>query len=77
MSACFRQLDPRARRLMVAGNLSLALALVLWNFTQHFRTRYPWFDGVCGFFFGVSIAINLLTLRRVRRCRTSEARIGD
>jgi hypothetical protein len=67
MSACFRQLDPRARGLLVAGNLSLALALVLWNFTRYFSSRYPWYDGVCGLFFGISIGMNLLTVMRARR----------
>jgi len=71
MSTCFRQLDPRTRRLMVAGNLALALALVLWNFTRHFSARYPWFDGVYGFFLGISIGINLFTVLRARRCPPS------
>jgi hypothetical protein len=72
MGAMFRQLDRKTRGLLVAGNLSLALAGVLWNFTQHFSARYPWYDGVCGFFFGVSIGINLFVLRSARRCRQSQ-----
>jgi hypothetical protein len=72
MSAFFRQLDPKARYLLAAGNLSLAVALVLWNFTRYFSSRYPWYDGVCGFLFGISIGINLLGLVRVRRCRQSQ-----
>jgi hypothetical protein len=73
MSAFFRQLDPKTRYLMATGNLLLALALVVRNFTQAFSARHPWFDGVCGLFFGISIGINLFALRRVRRCRQSQA----
>jgi hypothetical protein len=73
MSALFHQLDRKARRILVAGNLSLALALVLWNFTRYFSARYPWYDGVCGFFFGISIGLNLFGLWFARGCRRSQA----
>jgi hypothetical protein len=72
MNAMFRQLDPRPRRLLVAGNLSLALAMVLWNFRQYLGAGHAWYDGVYGFFFGISIGLNLMGVLCARRCRRSQ-----
>jgi hypothetical protein len=72
MSAMFHSLGPRPRRLLVAGNLSLALALVLWNCSQHFSAGHAWYDGVCGFLFGVSIGLNLMGALCAGRCRRNQ-----
>jgi flagellar biosynthesis protein FliR len=77
MCSSFRQLDPKTRRLMVSGNLSLALAIMLLNFSQHASQRSAlwaaWCDGLCGFLFGISIGINLLAVMAARRCRASRS----
>jgi hypothetical protein len=72
MCASFRQLDLRTRRLLAAGNFSLALAFVFGNFTQHQLPRLPWLDGVYGLLLGVSIGINLIAVRCIRRRRATE-----
>lgn len=69
-----RQRDPRTRLMMVAGNLSLVAAFLIWNFTRfsgaagHSFALHAWMDGLSGLFFGISIATNLGALLRQRRC---------
>jgi hypothetical protein len=73
MSAPFRRLDTKARRMLVAGNLSLALAVMLCNFKPQLSAGHDWYDGVYGFFFGVSIGLNLLGIAWEKRCRRIQA----
>jgi hypothetical protein len=69
-----RQLDPKARRIRVIGNVCLVAGLLLWNFDQwHWlqvsgQIERNWLHGVCGLLLGVSIGINLFGLRCGRRC---------
>jgi hypothetical protein len=68
-----RQLDPKTRRWMALGNISLVIGLLLWMFVHPAgQTAKDWHDGVCGFLLGLSITINLFGLRRARRCRVAE-----
>jgi hypothetical protein len=61
--------DPKARRLMVIGNLSLVAALLFWQFARPSgATAREWSDGLCGLLAGLSIGINLWAVRR--RCST-------
>lgn len=77
MSIRFRSLDPKSRRLVAAGNLSLAIALVLWNFARPAGVAsHAWLDAICGLFFGISIGANLTAIRRAGRCRTGAYRPG-
>jgi len=73
-----RQLDPKTRRRMIIGNLSLILGILLWN-----SVRWNWIhpssqiernylDGVCGLLLGISIGINLFVLRHCSRCGQKE-----
>jgi hypothetical protein len=74
MYARLRNLDPKSRRLMVAGNFSLAAALLLFSFAHPAAgAARAWFDGLCGLLFGVSIGANLMAIRLRRRCRESRA----
>jgi len=67
-----RRLDPRTRRLMVVGNISLVIGLLLWMFVHpDGQVERNWRDGVCGFLLGLSIAINLIGLIFGKRCRAS------
>jgi hypothetical protein len=59
MSIVLRKLNPKARALLVVGNLSLVLAVLLFNFKQPLSAGHTWYDGVCGFFFGLSLTLNL------------------
>ena len=72
------QLDSKHRRWMVLGNVSLFLALGVWTFfarSEHGGPvpldgwRTDWIDAFCGLLFGFSISVNLLMLRKARRCR--------
>jgi len=70
----FRNLNLKSRRMMVTGNIALALALVLWNFARPARgPGHAWLDGLCGLLFGISIGVNLMAVRARRRCRESQA----
>jgi membrane associated rhomboid family serine protease len=69
MSALFRQLNPKARGLLVAGNLLLVLAILLLNFKKELSGGHAWFDGVCGFFFGLSLSLNLAAVVLAKRRR--------
>jgi hypothetical protein len=69
MCVPYNQRDPKARRLIVIGNLSLMAALLFWQFARPSgATAREWSDGLCGLLFGISIGINLLVLRSGRRC---------
>jgi hypothetical protein len=62
--------DPRARRMMIFGNLSLAAAIMIWNFTSHGgNPLHVWLHALCGLLFGISIGANLSGLLLIRRCR--------
>ena len=72
MNARFRNLNPRARRLMVVGNAALVMAIGLWSFARTAeRSTHVWLDFACGLLFGISIASNLAALRLSRPCRES------
>jgi hypothetical protein len=56
------------------GNFSLAFALVLSNFFWPAKHSNPQgrgacFDALYGLLIGISIAVNLVMLRKARRCR--------
>lgn len=69
MHALYRHLDPKHRRLLQLANLSLVLGLLPWVFRESIHFNHDWLDAFCGFFLGLSIAINLLCQRAARRCR--------
>ncbi|MGA3262683.1 MAG: hypothetical protein ABSC47_01405 [Terracidiphilus sp.] len=68
-----RRLDPRIRRLMAIGNMSLVIGLLLWIFVHPAgQIERNWLHGVCGFLLGFSIAINLFGLWIARRCQEKQ-----
>jgi hypothetical protein len=75
MCFCRRQLDPKTRRRMVIANLSFILAILLWNSKRwgwiHLSSSFEqnWLDAICGFLFGLYIAVNLFSLWCGRRNR--------
>lgn len=70
MSYLNRRLDPKSRRLLAIGNFSLVLGLLPWIFREYIHANHNWVDALCGFFIGLSIALNLFCLRAARRCRS-------
>ncbi|MGD0891097.1 MAG: hypothetical protein ABR923_06145 [Terracidiphilus sp.] len=69
MSFKFRQLDPKSRRLIAAGNLCLAAGLLILNLPHPAnQTERNWFHGIGGFLIGLSISISLSALFVARRC---------
>jgi hypothetical protein len=47
------------------GNITLVIGLLLWPFVHPSgQVERNWLHAVCGLLLGVSISINLLTLRR-------------
>jgi hypothetical protein len=63
--------DPRTRWMMILGNFSLVVALLLWTFARpcagtHSWPIQPWIDGVSGLLFGISIGANLSAIRCAR-----------
>lgn len=73
MHPFFRRLDPKHRRLLQLANLFLALGLMPWIFREYITFNHDWLDACCGFFFGLSITINLFCLRAARRCPRTQA----
>jgi hypothetical protein len=74
MCIASQQLDSKRRRWMVLGNISLVFALIVWAFfarSGHGNHLWltNWINAFCGLLFGFSIGINLLVLRKARRCR--------
>lgn len=70
MCALIQKRDPRARWMMIFGNLSLAIAIMIWNFTGHGgNPRQLWLHAISGLLFGISIGANLGGLLILRRCR--------
>jgi hypothetical protein len=70
-----RQLDPKARRLLAIGNISLVIALLLRLFVHSSgQIERNWLHAVCGFLIGLSITINLMQLVFARRCRASASK---
>jgi len=68
-----RQLDRRTRRLMAAGNLALAIGLILFGFVHPGGVlEQNCLHAVAGMLLGVSIGINLFALRFARRCREKQ-----
>jgi hypothetical protein len=73
-----RQLDPQSRRRIVVANLSLILAILLWNSERwnwvHTSSQFQknWLDAITGFLFGLYITINLIILRRRGGCGQSQ-----
>lgn len=64
-----RQLGPAARRMRFFANLSLIAGLILWSFVHpSWQMAKNWHDGLSGLLLGFSITVNLLLLRRARRC---------
>ncbi|HEY1805977.1 MAG TPA: hypothetical protein VGG45_16005 [Terracidiphilus sp.] len=68
MHPLYRNLDPKHRRLFQIANLSLVLGLLPWVFRDSIHVNHDWLDAFCGFFMGLSIAINLVCVRASRRC---------
>jgi hypothetical protein len=65
-----RQLDPKTRRLLAIGNISLVVGLLLWLFVHPSgQIEKNWLHAVCGFLLGLSVTINLMGLVFARRCR--------
>lgn len=73
MSSLYRRLDPKSRRLLAVANFSLVLGLLPWVFREYIPFHHNWVDAFCGFFIGLSIAMNLFCLRAARRCRPVES----
>jgi hypothetical protein len=72
MCVPFKQRDPITRRRMVIGNLSLAAALILWNFARHGDSpANRAYHFLYGLLLGISLAVNLSVALRARRCRNS------
>lgn len=68
-----KQLDRRTRRLIAAGNLAMAIGLILFNFVHPGGAlERDCLHGVAGMLLGVSIGINLFALRFARRCREKQ-----
>jgi hypothetical protein len=69
MCVPIRQRDARTRFLLLIGNLSLAIGIILWTFVRpSIAAGHAWLDGLCGLLIGFSIAVNLGALVRARRC---------
>jgi hypothetical protein len=67
------QLDPRTRRILVIGNLSLSIGLLLWIFVHPSgQTQKDVLDAVCGFSLGLSLGINLFAFWQARRCHEKQ-----
>jgi hypothetical protein len=64
----YGQLDPKSRRILGIGNFSLPAGLLLWIFRSYIPVEQDWLHGVCGLLLGLSIGINLMMMRRQRRC---------
>ena len=63
--------DRRGRWLRAGANMALVAGLLLWNFARQAGHPQPWLDASVGLLMGISIGINLLLARRLRRCRTA------
>jgi len=77
MCVPYRLRDPKTRRMMVIGNFSLVIALLVWAFARHLAAgahpaAHAWIDAICGLFFGISIGSNLMAVRRSRCCQAME-----
>ena len=71
MCVSLRNRDPRIRRRVVSGNLLLAAAFILWNFTRRGDSQAQlWLHALHGLLLGLSIGINLSALFLARRCRS-------
>ena len=57
----------KERILLVIANLALC-AGIAFQYRFHFAHAEDWLDGVRGLLLGISIGINLMLLRRGRRC---------
>jgi hypothetical protein len=68
-----RQLDPKARRFTVIGSASFVLGLIPWILREDIPMNRDLVHGFCGFFLGISIAVNLICLRLASRCRASHS----
>lgn len=70
-----RQLNPKARRLLAIGNISLVIGLLLWLFAHPSgQNERNCLHAVCGFLLGLSVTINLFGLWFGRRCRANASR---
>jgi hypothetical protein len=69
MCVPYRQLDSKARRRVAIGSLCLALGLLLPRIVHPTgELEQDWLHGICGMFLGVSIGVNLFSLRFARGC---------
>ena len=69
-----RSLDPKTRRIFVAGQLSLVAANLLFLFGQPFAHLYPGvLDALRGFLLGLAIVFLFWFNRRNRRGAESHA----
>jgi len=64
-----RSLDPKSRRIFVAGQLSLVAANLLFLFGQPLARLHPGaVDALRGFLLGLAIVFLFRSIRRNRRC---------
>jgi hypothetical protein len=58
---------------MMIGNFMLVAGLIFWIFVRPAHAaRHDWLDALCGLLLGVSTGVNLLAVRRVRPCRSTQ-----
>jgi hypothetical protein len=55
------------------ANISLVLGLTPWIFREYVPVSQNWLHAVCGFLFGLYIAIMLFGLRGARRCGITDS----
>lgn len=68
-----RQMTPKkARMMMVVGMLSMCTGIILFSLVHPASAAgKDWLDGISGFFFGISIALNIGSFvfqKRLRHC---------
>jgi len=73
MNPLYRSRDPKIRRMLAVANFSLVIGLLPWIFRESIPFNHNWLDASCGFFIGISIAVNLYCLRAARRCSETRA----
>jgi hypothetical protein len=56
----------------MVANTALVLGLTPWIFRAHLHVNSNWLDAFCGFFLGLSIAVNLFGIRLGRRCHSAQ-----
>jgi len=73
MHPLYRRLDRRHRRLFALANAAMVLGLTPLIFRESIPVNHNWLDGLCGFFMGLNITINVYCLRAARNCGRDRA----